>query len=92
MTMRSIDLLPALRELPAGEPRDRMSFRDMMAGLVSTDRAAFAAEFSSAVSFSLWAIFNRVNVDDDLRDTMKRRMGGLPRARRACLGAWWGTE
>ena len=66
MTMRSIDLLPALRQLPAGEPRDRMSFRDMMAGLVSTDRAAFAAEFTSAVSFSLWAIFPAVNVDDKL--------------------------
>ena len=67
MTMPSIDLLPALQELPTGESRERMSFRDMMSGLVSTDRAAFAAEFSSAVSFSLWAIFPRVNVDDDLR-------------------------
>ena len=66
MTMRSIDLLPALQELPPGESRERMSFRDMMAGLVNTDRAAFAAEFSSAVSFSLWGIFSRVNVDDKL--------------------------
>ena len=71
MTMRSIDMLPALRELPAGEPRERMSFRDMMAGLVSTDRAAFAAEFSSAVSFSLWGLFSRVNVDDKLAAAYK---------------------
>ena len=73
--MRSIDLLPALRELPTSEPRERMSFRDMMAGLVSTDRAAFAAEFTSAVSFGLWAIFPGVNVDDDLRDTMNEAYG-----------------
>ena len=52
-----------------------MSFRDMMAGLVSTDRAAFAAEFTSAVSFGLWAIFPGVNVDDDLRATMNEAHG-----------------
>ena len=63
--MRSIDMLPAVQELP-GEPRDHMSFRDIMAGLMSTDRAAFAAEFSSAVSFSLWGVFAGVNVDDSL--------------------------
>ena len=72
MTMRSIDLLPALRELPASESRERMSFRDMMAGLVNTDRAMFAAEFSSTMSLGLWAIFPGVNVDDDLREMMNQ--------------------
>ena len=43
-----------------------MSFPDMMARLVNTDRAAFAAEFTSAVSFSLWGVFDRVNIDDKL--------------------------
>ena len=73
MTMRSMDLLPALRELPTAEPRDHMSFRDMMAGLVTTDRAMFAAEFTSAISFSLWVTFPGANVDDDLRNTMRSR-------------------
>lgn len=68
--MRSIDMLPALQEMPTGEPRDHMSFRDMIAGLTNTDRAMFAAEFTSAVSLGLWAIFPSSNVDDDLRDTM----------------------
>ena len=68
--MRSTDLLPALRELPNSESRQRMSFRDMMTGLVGTDRAMFAAEFTSAVSVGLWSVFKRVNVDDDLRETM----------------------
>ena len=72
MTMRSIDLLPALRELPASESRERMSFRDMMAGLVNTDCAMFAAEFSSTMSLGLWAIFPGVNVDDDLREMMNQ--------------------
>ena len=66
MTMGSMDLLPILRELPTNEPRERISFRDMMAGLMGTDRAAFAAEFTTAVSFSMWGIFDRVNVDDNL--------------------------
>lgn len=70
MSMHSIDLLPALRDLPTGEARERMSFRDMMAGLVNTDRAMFAAEFTSGLSFGLWAIFPGINVDDDLRETM----------------------
>ena len=50
MTMRSTDLLPALRELPTIESTQRLSFRDMMSGLVGTDRAMYAAEFASAVS------------------------------------------
>ena len=77
MTMRSTDLLPALQELPAGGPRDRMSFRDMMAGLVNTDRAMFAAEFTSAVSFSLWGVFDRVNVDDALAKAYEEQYSGL---------------
>ena len=47
MTMRSTDLLPALRELPTIESTQRLSFRDMMSGLVGTDRALYAAEFTS---------------------------------------------
>ncbi len=64
--MHSIDMLPALRELPVGEPRQQMSFGDMMTGLGDTDRAMFAAEFASATSLGMWAVFKRVNVDDRL--------------------------
>ncbi len=70
MTMQSTNLLPALRKLPTDEAQTRMSFREIMTGLVSTDRAMYAAEFTSAVSLSMWPIFDGVNVDDDLRETM----------------------
>ena len=71
MTMRSTDLLPALRELPVGETRERISFRDMMTGLTSTDRVTFAAEFSAAVSLSMWGVLDRVNVNDNLSAAYK---------------------
>lgn len=75
MTMQSSNLLPALRELPTGESRQRMSFREMIAGLVNTDRAMYAAEFAFAASLSMWAIFSIVNVDDGLRETMTQAHG-----------------
>ena len=66
MTMRSmVDLLPALRELPTIRVHPAsLSFRDMMSGLVGTDRAMYAAEFASAVSLGMWPVFDRFNVDD----------------------------
>ena len=70
MTMHSIELLPALRELPTHESRQRMSLHDMMTGLVGTDRATFAAEVATGVSASLWALFGRVNVDDKSQETI----------------------
>ena len=66
MTMQSSSLLPALRELPGGNDGTRQSFREIMTGLVSTDRAMYAAEFASGASFGLWAIFDDINVDDTL--------------------------
>ena len=77
MPMRSTDLLPALRELPTSESHERMSFQDMMTKLVGTDRVAFAAEFASAVSFSMWGVFDRVNVDDSLARAYATRWPGL---------------
>ena len=70
MTMESSDLLPALCELPGHESRQRMSFREIVTGLVSTDRTMYAAEFASAASIGLWAVFDGINVDDELRETM----------------------
>ena len=66
MTMESSDLLPALRELPRGESRQRMSFREIVTGLVNTDRTMHAAEFASAASIGMWAVFDAANVDDVL--------------------------
>ena len=57
MTMQSSSLLPALLELPGGNDGTRQSFREIMTGLVSTDRAMYAAEFASAVSFGMWPNF-----------------------------------
>ena len=72
MSMNSTALLPALRELPTSESRERMSFRGMMTGLVGTDHVTFAAEFTSALSFSLWGLFDRVNVDDTVHETISQ--------------------
>ena len=66
MTLQSSALLPALLELPGGNDSTRQSFREIMTGLVSTDRAMYAAEFASGASFGLWAIFGDTNVDDTL--------------------------
>ena len=60
MTMQSSSLLPALRELPAGDSRQNRSFRETITGIVNMDRAMYAAEFASAVSFGMWFVF-----DDD---------------------------
>lgn len=82
MTMQSMDLLPALRELPTYGPERNMSFRELITSLVNTDRAMYAAEFATGVSSAMWYIFDDrsvldmnvpgtgVNVDDHLRDTM----------------------
>ena len=68
MTMKSSSLLPALRELPSHLSSEHMSFRDIITGLVNTDRAMYAAEMASATSFALWSIFDDVNVDDRLAE------------------------
>ena len=81
MTMQSMDLLPALRELPTDGPERNMSFRELITSLVNTDRAMYAAEFVTGVSSAMWYIFDDrsvldmnvpgtgtgLNVDDHLR-------------------------
>ena len=66
MTMQSLSLLPPLQKLPGGNDGTRPSFREIMTGLVNTNRAMYAAEFASGASFGLWAIFDDINVDDNL--------------------------
>ena len=82
MTMQSSNLLPALRELPGGEPGQNRSFRDTITGIVNMDRVMYAAEFAAATSFGLWYIFDDrtllgvnvpftgINVDDSWRETL----------------------
>ena len=89
MTMSSTDLLPALRELPTSKSSERMSFQNMIASLVGTDRFTFAAEFTSAVSFGLWAVFDRVNVDDTLARAYATRWPDLAADR--SLNEQWRT-
>ena len=66
MTLQSSNLLAALQELPCGEPGQQRSFREIITDLVSMDRAMYASEFTSAVSFGMWQIFDADNVDDKL--------------------------
>ena len=70
MTMHSVSLMPALRELPGGRTFPRGSFREHIVDLVNTDRAFYAAELAAAASFGLWAIFDDINVDDGVRETI----------------------
>lgn len=82
MTMQSSNLLPALRELPGGDDGQNRSFRDNITGILSMDRAMYAAEFAAGVSFGLWYIFDDrtlmgvnipgtgIDLDDSWRETL----------------------
>ena len=74
--MHSRDLLPALRELPTGASGQRMSFRDMIGGLTSTDSTMYAAELASGVSLSMWAVFDRVNRGRQPRRSLRNPLAG----------------
>ena len=77
MSMQSASLLPALRELPGDTYGRRKSLREILVDLAYTDRAMFAAEFASATSFGLWAIFDRINVDDAISQAYAAQYPGL---------------
>ena len=66
MSVKSADLLPALRELPGEPSGGRKTFREIISDLASSDRALYAAEATAAASFALWGIFDRLNADDSL--------------------------
>lgn len=74
--MQSLDLLPALRELPAGDQR-RRSFREIIEDLHAADSVLHAAEFTSAVSFGMWGIWDSINVDDSLAQAYAAQYPGL---------------
>ncbi len=77
MTMQSSNLLPALQELPGDNSGRHRTFRDHITGLVNMDRAMYAAEFASAASFGLWAVFDSNNVDDNLTAAYEAQYPGL---------------
>lgn len=79
MSMKSLDLLPALQVLPRDESVERKSFRETMAEILTIDRSMFAAEFTFSTSIGLWALFegtpltDGVNVDDSLAEAFSTR-------------------
>ena len=72
MSMKSADLIPALRQLPADYAPSRRTFREYIHDLLNTDRSFYAAESAVGGSVGFWTIFDRVNVDDHVRETMTR--------------------
>ncbi len=65
MSMHSLQLLPALQELPVTDD-SRRSVRQVIEDFAWTDTALQAAEFTASVSFAMWGIWDQVNVDDTL--------------------------
>ena len=76
MTMQSTELLPALRALP-GDEGPRISFDEVIRRLHAGDPALQAAEFTASVSFAMWGIWDRINVDDALAEAYSTQYPGL---------------
>ena len=64
--MQSLNLLPALQELPAAGAAQNRDTRGIIRDLAATDKGLYAAEFAVGVSAGLWAIFDDINVDDQI--------------------------
>ena len=64
--MQSLNLLPALQELPAAGETQGRDTRGIIRDLADTDKGLYAAEFAVGVSAGLWTIFDDINVDDNL--------------------------
>ena len=77
MSMQSSNLLPALQELPGTAYGRRKTLREILADLAHTDRARHAAANSAATSFGLWAIFDRIDVDDAISQAYAAQYPGL---------------
>ena len=75
MSMQSLQLLPALQELPADN--DIRPARQIIEELARTGPALQAAEFTSSASFALWGIWDDINVDDTLVRAYNSQYPGL---------------
>ena len=73
MSMRSSRMLPVLQKLPSSESGQHRSFRDVITDVVNMDSGMYAAEFASATSLSMWAVFDSNNVDDRLFEAYQTR-------------------
>ena len=76
MSLKSLEQLSSLSELP-GEPYNkRKSLREIMQDLAGTDRAFHGADIAIANSFAFWGIFDDVNVDDNLLEAYEKAYPG----------------
>ena len=77
MALRSLNLLPALTEVPSEASRRQKSHREFVANLLSCDPALHAAEAAAGASFALWGVFPHMNVDDRLFEAYEMAYPGL---------------
>lgn len=77
MSMKSLSMMPQLSELPKGPESGHRTTEEHLTSLLSTDRAAYAAEYAVAASIGFWSIFDRVNVDDRLTEAYQAQYPGL---------------
>lgn len=75
--MQSLNLLPALQELPVAGVTQSRDTRGIIRDLAATDKGLYAAEFAVGVSAGLWAIFDDINVDDNLTAAYEAAYPGL---------------
>ena len=75
--MQSLNLLPALQELPVVGATQSRDTRGIIRDLAATDKGLYAAEFAVGVSAGLWAIFDDINVDDNLTAAYEAAYPGL---------------
>ena len=64
MTMQSLSLLPALRELPADNPEQARSYRERIEALLATDPKMAAAEVASAASIATGLLWSEFDIND----------------------------
>ena len=69
--MQSLDLLPALRELPTDGPEQQLSYREQIESLVATDPAIVAAEVASAVTIATGLLWSELDINDALHQKLQ---------------------
>ena len=85
MGLNSVRFLPDLERLP-GDPTPR-SFREKVEALRSGDARLMAAEAVAAGSIALWAVWDQVNVPDELQRAYETQYPEL--AEKLSLDAQW---
>ena len=69
--MQSLDLLPALREIPADGPEQQLSYREQIESLFTTDPKMAAAEVVSAASIATSLLWSELDINDDLHQRLQ---------------------